>query len=167
MAGDRLTHLCACPRPLPWLALALCIFAFEASSHAKPEGDTPGASAAPVPPDRKPQDPLLQLIRSLTPEQKAKLMESIKTWQQLGPELKTALRARDNAIRKSLNEEVQTALEGSSLTKEQRDAFEKRYKEERKKLESSLRAEFEARRKAGLEELVASLKKTFLQEQPQ
>ncbi len=94
-------------------------------------------------------------------------MESIKTWQQLGPELKTALRARENAIRKSINEEVQAALEGSSLTKEQRDVFEKKYKEERKKLETSLRAEFDTRRKAALEELVAALKKSILESHPQ
>lgn len=93
-------------------------------------------------------------------------MESIKTWEQLGPELKAALRARENAIRKSLNEEVHAALEGSSLTKEQREIFEKRYREEKRKLESSLRAEFEARRKASLEELVGSLKKSILEGEP-
>jgi hypothetical protein len=114
--------------------------------------------------ERKQQDPLLQLIRALTPEQKAKLMESIRTWQQLGPELKTALRARDKAIRKSLNDEVQSALEGSTLTKEQRELFEKRYREERKKLETSLRTEFEVRRKTALEDLVNSLKKSVVQD---
>lgn len=122
---------------------------------------------APLPPERKQQDPLVQLIRALTPEQKAKLMESIKTWQQLGPELKTALRVRDKAIRKTLNDEVQAALEGSSLTKEQRELFEKRYREERKKLEASLRAEFEGRRKTALEEMIGSLKKSVLQGDPQ
>jgi hypothetical protein len=114
-------------------------------------------------PERKQQDPLLQLIRALTPEQKSRLMESIKTWQQLGPELKTALRARDKVLRKTLNDEVQVALEGTAFTKEQRDLFEKRYREERKKLETSLRTEFEARRKGALDELVNSLKKSLIQ----
>jgi hypothetical protein len=113
------------------------------------------------------QDPLLQLIRALTPDQKAKLMESIKTWQQLGPELKATLRARDKVLRKSLNDEIQAALEGSSFTKEQKEAFEKRYKEERKKLESNLRTEFEARRKTALEELVTTLKKSVAQGESQ
>ena len=157
-------------RPLPRFALALCFLALNAPSQGKPEGNSPGgppaSSGAPAPPDRKQQDPLVQLIRSLTPEQKAKLMESIKTWEQLGPELKTALRAREHAIRKSLAEEVHAALEGSSLTKEQRETFEKRYREEKRKLESSLRAEFDARRKASLEELVGSLKKSILEGDP-
>lgn len=140
--------------------LALC-FAFCAPciAQGKPEGDSPDFSV----PERKPQDPLLQLIRSLTPEQKTKLMESIKTWQTLGPELKTALRAREKALRKTLNDEVQAALEGTSLSKEQKDNFEKRYKEERRKLDAALRAEFDARRKSALEELVISLKKSILQ----
>jgi hypothetical protein len=130
------------------------------AAHGKPEEAR--TEAAP-PPERKQQDPLLQLIKALTPEQKSRLMESIKTWQQLGPELKTALRARDKAIRKTLNDEVQAALEGSSFTKEQCELFEKRYREERKKLETSLRTEFEARRKGALDELVNSLKKSVLQ----
>jgi len=129
-------------------------------AYGKPEEDKLESA---LPPERKQQDPLLQLIRALTPEQKSKLMESIKTWQQLGPELKTALRARDKAVRKTLNDEVQAALEGSSFTKEQRDLFEKRYREERKKLETSLRSEFEARRKGALDELVNALKKSVVQ----
>jgi hypothetical protein len=66
-------------------------------------------------------------------------------------------------LRKTLNDEVQAALEGTSFTKEQRDLFEKRYREERKKLETSLRTEFEARRKGALDELVNSLKKSLIQ----
>lgn len=136
---------------------ALLGVAFAPSpAYGKPDEDK---IESVLPSERKQQDPLLQLIRALTPEQKARLMESIKTWQQLGPELKTALRARDKAIRKTLNDDVQAALEGSSFTKEQRDLFEKRYREERKKLETSLRSEFEARRKGALDELVNSLKK--------
>jgi hypothetical protein len=141
-------------------AALLSISLAPTRTQAKPEEERIEAA---LPLERKQQDPLLQLIRSLTPEQKSKLMESIKTWQQLGPELKASLRARDKAIRKTLNEELQAALEGSSFTKEQRDLFEKRYREERKKLESSLRAEFEARRKGSLDELVNSLKKSVLQ----
>ncbi len=141
-------------------AALLSISLAPTRTQAKPEEERTEAT---LPLERKQQDPLLQLIRGLTPEQKSKLMESIKTWQQLGPELKASLRARDKAIRKTLNEELQAALEGSSFTKEQRDLFEKRYREERKKLESSLRAEFEARRKGSLDELVNSLKKSVLQ----
>lgn len=132
-------------------------------ARAKPSEDKTESS---LHQERKQQDPLLQLLRALTPEQKAKLMESIKTWQQLGPELKTALRARDKALRKTVNDDLQAALEGASFTKEQEEFFEKRYREERKKLETSLRTEFESRRRAALEELVTSLKKSVTQGEP-
>jgi uncharacterized membrane protein len=162
MVGKRIAAL-------RFLILTLAGISFLGASavaqvQVKPDEEK---TEAPLPPERKQQDPLVQLIRALTPEQKAKLMESIKTWQQLGPELKTALRARDKAIRKTLSDEVQAALEGSAFTKEQRDLFEKRYREERKKLEASLRTEFEARRKAALEEMIASLKKSVVQGDPQ
>jgi hypothetical protein len=156
MVGKRITALQARLRTLTGVAL-LGGCALASLAHGKPDEEKP---EAPSPPERKQQDALLQLIRTLTPEQKSKLMESIKTWQQLGPELKTALRARDKAIRKTLNDEVQAALEGSTFSKEQRELFEKRYREERRKLEASLRTEFEARRKAALEEMVNSLKKS-------
>lgn len=160
MVGKRVTKL---RTGLDFVPLGVFVFGLLTGGltlSAKPDGEAPVSAPQS---ERKQQDPLVQLIRALTPEQKAKLMESIKTWQQLGPELKTALRARDHAIRKSLSEEVQAALEGSSFSKEQRETFEKRYKEERKKLESSLRAEFEARRKGALEDLVNSLKKSVAQ----
>jgi hypothetical protein len=155
MVGKRIAGLQFCFRTLACSTLLGAII-LPISSHGKPDDERPESALLP---ERKQQDPLLQLIRALTPEQKAKLMESIKTWQHLGPELKTALRARDKALRKTLNDEVQAALEGSSFTQEQRDFFEKRYREERKKLETSLRSEFETRRKAALEDLVTSLKK--------
>lgn len=160
MAGKRVT---AVSFRLGALTCALLLGAYPLTQQANGKPDEEKAES-PLPPERKQQDPLLQLIRALTPEQKAKLMESIKTWQQLGPELKTALRARDKSIRKSLNDDVQAALEGSSFNKEQRELFEKRYREERKKLETSLRTEFEVRRKTALEDLVNSLKKSVAQE---
>jgi len=160
MAGNRITSV---QFRLGTLTCALLLGAHPLTQQAIGKPDEEKAESS-LPPERKQQDPLLQLIRALTPEQKSKLMESIKTWQQLGPELKTALRARDKAIRKSLNDDVQAALEGSSFNKEQRELFEKRYREERKKLETSLRTEFEVRRKAALEDLVNSLKKSVAQE---
>jgi hypothetical protein len=160
MAGKRIADLHSHLRALVWTVF---VGAWPLAPIAEGKSDE-DKSEATLQPERKQQDPLLQLIRALTPEQKSKLIESIKTWQQLGPELKTALRARDKAIRKSLTDEVQAALEGTSFNKEQRELFEKRYKEERKKLDSSLRIEFEVRRKAALEDLVRSLKTSVAQE---
>jgi hypothetical protein len=101
---------------------------------------------------------LVQLVRSLTPEQKARLIESIKTWQELTPEVKQALRARETTLKKNISEEMDAALEGADFSPEKRALFEKRYKEERRKLDQSLRTEFEARRKGALQEIMAKIK---------
>ncbi len=158
------------------------LWSSAATSDAQPAGSTGKPSgareerppAAPPTPSaeragRKDQDSLslLQRIRALTPEQRTRLIENIRTWEQLNPELKEALVAREKAIRKSLLEEMHQALEGSQLTAEQRDLFEKRYKDERRKLEASLKAEMESRRKAALEEMTSRLKKEVLEKPSQ
>jgi hypothetical protein len=107
---------------------------------------------------KKDADPLVQLIRSMTPEQKNHLIENIKAWEQLTPELKQALRAREKSLRKNISDEVDEALQGVNLSAEQRETFEKRYKEERKKLDLALRMELDSRRKASLQEIITRLK---------
>jgi hypothetical protein len=125
------------------------------SSEKKPSEAATGTN-----PNRKEQDPLVILVRALSPEQKARLLENIKAWQQLSPDIKQALRARDKVIKKTLADDIQAALEGTQLTPEQREQFEKRYREERRKLEANLRTEMEARRKAALEEMTSRLKES-------
>jgi hypothetical protein len=107
---------------------------------------------------KKEADPLVQLIRSMTPEQKNHLIENIKAWEQLTPELKQALRAREKSLRKNISDEVDEAVQGAGLSAEQKELFEKRYKEERKKLELALRMELDSRRKESLQEIITRLK---------
>ena len=141
---------------------ALLILALSASLLAE---ETPKPQTGPPPAQtqsnasRKESDPLVQLVRSLTPEQKTRLIESIKTWQELTPEAKQALRAREKSLKKAVTDEIGAALEGLELTPEQRTAFEKRFKEERRKLDMSLRTELDTRRKAGLQEIILKIKK--------
>jgi capsule polysaccharide export protein KpsE/RkpR len=129
-------------------------------SHGVALAKDPPAAAPPAEGARsgKETDPLVQLVRSLTPEQKTRLIESIKTWQELTPEVKQALRAREKNLKKTLLEEMEAALAGTNFTQEQKDLFEKRFKEERRKLEVALRTEIEARRKAGVQEISEKVK---------
>ncbi len=122
------------------------------------ETEKPPALPAPSHPNRKETDPLVQLVRSLTPEQKTRLIESIKTWQELTPEVKQALRARETTLKKSINDEIDAAIGGTEISQEQKALFEKRYKEERRNLDQSLRAELDTRRKAGLQDIIAKIK---------
>ena len=138
-----------------------CLFVFwlcgtlQAQDAPKPQ--PPAATSAPAA-SRKEPDPLVQLVRSLTPEQKTRLIESIKTWQELTPEVKQALRTRETTLKKALTDEIDTALEGTEISQEQKAVFEKRYKEERRKLDQSLRAELDTRRKAALQEIIGKIK---------
>jgi hypothetical protein len=140
----------------------------RASLHAQTEGtptEPAAAKGAAVTlgerPSRKPVDPLVDIIRSLTTDQKNQLMENIKAWQQISPDLKQALRNRDSLLRKKFNDEVDAALGDTPVSTEQRAAFEERYRDERKKVDLALRAELESRRKAALDEVVQRLKKTL------
>lgn len=125
---------------------------------AQAEEPQPAQRPAPAPARKDGGDPLIQLVRSLSPEQKTRLIESIKAWQELTPEVKQALRARDKTLKKNLSDEIDASLEGAQFSPEQRATFEKRYKEERRKLDLALRAEWDARRKAGLQEIVGQIK---------
>ena len=153
MARREIAPFCSC-------LLVVALFRVILSpARAEETGKPPAQPApAPAPASRKETDPLVQLVRSLTPEQKTRLIESIKTWQELTPEVKQALRARETTLKKSITDEIDAALGGTEISQEQKALFEKRYKEERRTLDQSLRAELDLRRKAGLQDIIAKIK---------
>ena len=172
MAGLRISQALAHHQSTFWRTFfaGMLFFSFEegASLKAQPEGIPPeppttkGAAATlGERPNRKSVDPLVDIIRSLTADQKNQLMENIKAWQQISPDLKQALRNRDSLLRKKFKDEVDAALGDTPLSAEQRTAFEERYRDERRKIDLGLRAELESRRKAALDEVVQRLKKTL------
>ena len=155
MARREIAPFCSC---LLVVALFRVILSpARAEETGKPPAQ-PAPAPAPAPASRKETDPLVQLVRSLTPEQKTRLIESIKTWQELTPEVKQALRARETTLKKSITDEIDAALGGTEISQEQKALFEKRYKEERRTLDQSLRAELDLRRKAGLQDIIAKIK---------
>jgi len=153
MARREIAPFCSC-------LLVVALFRVILSpARAEETGKPPAQPApAPAPASRKETDPLVQLVRSLTPEQKTRLIESIKTWQELTPEVKQALRARETTLKKSITDEIDAALGGTEISQEQKALFEKRYKEERRALDQNLRAELDTRRKAGLQDIIAKIK---------
>ena len=172
MAGIRISPPLVRHWPTFWKTLFTGILFLScqdaATLRAQPEGTAPepppakGAAATPGErPNRKPVDPLVEIIRSLTADQKNQLMENIKAWQQISPDLKQSLRNRDSLLRKKFKDEVDAALGDTPISAEQRTAFEERYRDERKKIDLGLRAELESRRKVALDEVVQRLKKTI------
>ena len=172
MAGLRIRRTLTQHSPTFWRTFCAGILFLSVQERASLKGQTGGTStepsaakvAATTPgerPNRKQVDPLVDIIRSLTADQKTQLMENIKAWQQISPDLKQALRNRDTLLRKKFKDEVDAALGDTPISAEQRAAFEERYRDERKKVDLALRAELESRRKAALDEVVQRLKKTL------
>lgn len=105
------------------------------------------------------QEYLLRTIRTLTPEKKKQLLENLKAWQMLSDDQKQVLRDRDGQLRKRATEEASALTADSNLSPEQAEQFQKRYLEERRRVETSLKQELESRRKAELEEISQRLRK--------
>ena len=139
-------------------ALALTLLpTFAAEPTPEPPAPAQIKSETPHPhPKNEEAESLKKAVRALSPEQKQKLTENLKTWKQLNPEQKETLKQREALLRKQASEEVATVT--AELPENQREAFLQRYQEERRKLQASLRQEMEARKKAGLSDLLQSLK---------
>jgi hypothetical protein len=96
---------------------------------------------------------LLQAIRALPSEKRQQLRENLRTWQNLSDGQRQQLRERESVLRKKAAEELSACLPDSKLSGEDQELLQKRYIEERRKLETNLRAEIDARRKAEVERL--------------
>jgi hypothetical protein len=96
---------------------------------------------------------LLQAIRALPAEKRQQLRENLRTWQNLSDGQRQQLRERESVLRKKAAEELSACLPDSKLSGEDHELLQKRYIEERRKLETNLRAEIDARRKAEVERL--------------
>ena len=105
------------------------------------------------------QEHLLRTIRTLPAEKKKQLLENIKAWQLLSDDQKQALRDREGQLRKRASEEAASLIADSNLSPEQAEQFQKRYLEERRKVETSLKQELESRRKTELDEIAERLRK--------
>ena len=96
---------------------------------------------------------LLQAIRALPAEKRQQLRENLRTWQNLSDGQRQQLRERETSLRKKAAEELAACLPDAKLSAEDQELFQKRYIEERRKIEAALRAETEGRRKSELERL--------------
>jgi hypothetical protein len=112
------------------------------------------------------QEHLLRTIRALPREKKKQLLENLKAWQMLSDEQKQALRDRDVQLRTRASEEAAAAIADANLSPEQADLFQKRYVEERRKVEASLKHELELRRKSEIEGITRRLRQEIQSPEP-
>ena len=104
-----------------------------------------------------------QRWRELTPEQRQRVQMNAQRWMQLPPEERRELRFRRELRRQRLQAEADAALRNSGLQleAEKRSAYEKRYFEERVRIDRELRRELQERRQSELAPVVERLKKEF------
>lgn len=102
------------------------------------------------------REAIQKAIRDLSSEERVRLSENLQQWNELTNDQKQALRQRYSLIRKQASEEAATLAK--DLPESQREAFHKRYMEERRQVEANLRAEFEQRRKAAMGDLMDRLR---------
>jgi hypothetical protein len=132
-----------------------------------PVTDTPKPPSNGPLPTKTPADPEFEHVRkalnALTPEQFQRFQQNFLRWSNLSPEEKKMLRDRETMQRQKMLAEAQNALAktGLQLAEEQKALFFKRYGEERRKIEESLRAEMDRQRKPRVEALILDLKNEF------
>jgi hypothetical protein len=145
--------------------------AAEPQTDQQPAGpaapDRPKPHAAGAIPTKTPADPEFEHVRkalnALTPEQFQRFQQNFLRWSNLSPEEKKILRDRETVQRHKMLAEAQNSLNktGLQLPEEQQALFFKRYGEERRKIEESLRTELENQRKPRVEALILKLKSEF------
>ena len=101
--------------------------------------------------------------RQMSPEDRQRFRMNAERWLQMSPEERRVLREREGMRRQRLQREADAALQqsGLQLEAEKREAYERRYMQERRRIERALRLELEERRQRELGPVQEQLKKEF------
>ncbi len=99
-------------------------------------------------------------LDQLPPDERAAYQRNLPLWRQLPEEERDALRKRaDERARQELDHAYQET--GLTLDHDQREVFDLRYKQERRRLEHDLQEKANAERQRWLVEITARLKQEF------
>lgn len=101
--------------------------------------------------------------REMRPEERQRFRSNAERWLQMPAEEQRMLREREEMRRERARREAEAALRqsGLELEAERRAQYEKRYLQERRRIEQSLREELEQKRQRELAPVVERLKKEF------
>ncbi len=107
--------------------------------------------------------PAQERWRQMSPEDRQRFRSNAERWLSLPPEEQRALRDREIARRERIRREADAALNqsGLKLEAEKRELFERRYLQERRKIERGLRQELREKRQRELAPVMEDLKKEF------
>ncbi|MEO8206762.1 MAG: hypothetical protein ABI615_11320 [Chthoniobacterales bacterium] len=139
----------------------------KASSPAKsevlppPPPPPPGDFKPPNAPNLPPR--MREWYEKMPETERGKFLENFRKWQQMGDDEKRHFRERAVMERQRIQAAIDAAVQKSGLTldKDQREAFERRYMQERRKIEQTLRKELQSKRDLLLEGVIVNLKNEF------
>jgi len=102
----------------------------------------------------------------MRPDERQRFRSNAERWLQMAPEERRLLRDLEAQRRERIQRETDAALRqsGLELEAERRAQFERRYIEERRRIEQQLRRDIEERRRRELAPVVEQLKKEFGQQ---
>ncbi len=101
--------------------------------------------------------------RQMSPEDRLRFRMNAERWLNMSPDERRVLRDRENARHLRLQREADAALQqsGLQLEAEKREAYERRYIQERRRIERAIRLELEEKRQKELAPVQEQLKKEF------
>ncbi len=101
--------------------------------------------------------------RQMSPEDRQRFRTNAERWLNMSPEERRVLRDREGARHLRLQHEADAALQqsGLELEAEKREAYERRYIQERRRIERAIRLEVEEKRQKELAPVQEQLKKEF------
>ncbi len=107
--------------------------------------------------------PARERWRQMSPEDRQRIRSNAERWLRMAPEERRALRDAENLRRERIRREAEAAIEqsGLQLQAEKREMYERRYLQERRRIERDLRQELNERRQRELAPVMEDLKKEF------
>ncbi len=147
------------------IAVIVVSAALAESIRAQAPAPPAGAAAGPRVGRGRPGGfgPMRQQWREMSPDDRTRFRSNAERWLRLPPEERRMLRERETLHRERVRREADQALEqsGLQLQAEKRELYERRYLQERRRIERGLRQELREKRKRELGPVVESLKKEF------
>ena len=107
--------------------------------------------------------PARERWRQMSPDERQRIKSNAARWLQMAPEERLQMRMRRQRMRQAAEAALQDS--GLHLEADKRELYERRYLQERRRIERSLRQELEEKRQHELAPVMENLKKEFAQPQ--
>ena len=107
--------------------------------------------------------PARERWHQMSPEDRQRFRSNAERWLSMPPEEQRALHYREGLQRQRIRREAEAAIQqsGLQLEAEKRELYERRYLQERRRIERSLRQELDEKRQRELAPVMENLKKEF------